>query len=203
MLDIGVGANCIYPLLGHAEYGWHFVGSDVEATSIQVATAIVRANRMDKAIALRLQPRRERIFHGVVRPGERFDLTLCNPPFHASAHDASGAHQHKLRKLGRKGPAAPARGTTRALNFGGHAHELWCPGGEAAFLHRMVLESADIRTQVRWFSSLVSRAEHLPALRRQLHQVGATEVHEVPMAQGSKQSRFVAWRFHDAPAHRV
>ena len=26
VLDIGVGANCIYPIIGVKEYGWHFVG---------------------------------------------------------------------------------------------------------------------------------------------------------------------------------
>ena len=34
-LDIGVGANCIYPIIGHMEYGWSFVGSDIDAKSIE------------------------------------------------------------------------------------------------------------------------------------------------------------------------
>ncbi|MGH8074765.1 MAG: RlmF-related methyltransferase, partial [Lysobacter sp.] len=100
VLDIGVGASCIYPLLGHAEYGWRFVGSDIDARSLKVATAIVDANRLDKAIALRLQPRRDKVFRGVVREDDRFDLTLCNPPFHASAREAASANQRKLRQLG-------------------------------------------------------------------------------------------------------
>ena len=31
-LDIGVGANCIYPLIGNKEYGWSFIGCDIDAT---------------------------------------------------------------------------------------------------------------------------------------------------------------------------
>ncbi|MEN4904919.1 23S rRNA (adenine(1618)-N(6))-methyltransferase RlmF [Luteimonas sp. TWI1437] len=197
-LDVGVGASCIYPLLGHAEYGWRFVGSDVDATSLQVATAIVHANRLDKAIALRHQPARNRIFQTVVRADERFDLTLCNPPFHASAAEAAGAHQRKRRQLGKAPPAG--RASPSVPNFGGYDHELWCPGGEAEFLRKMVRESAGIGRQVLWFTSLVARAEHLSGLRRQLRQAEAAEVCEVAMAQGSKQSRFVAWTFHDAPA---
>ena len=26
-VDIGVGASAIYPLLGHTQYGWHFIGN--------------------------------------------------------------------------------------------------------------------------------------------------------------------------------
>src|SRR5690606_29077932 len=33
-LDVGCGANCIYPLLGHTDYGWHFVGSDIDPTAV-------------------------------------------------------------------------------------------------------------------------------------------------------------------------
>ena len=29
-LDIGVGANCIYPILGTQEYGWSFIGADID-----------------------------------------------------------------------------------------------------------------------------------------------------------------------------
>ena len=200
VLDIGVGASAIYPLLGHAEYGWRFVGADIEPTSLEVASAIVASNRLQRAITLRRQPRRQQIFEGVVRDDERFDLSLCNPPFHASAAEAAGAHARKRRQLA--GAATPTRGRANApaLNFGGHAHELWCPGGEADFLRRMVRESAEVRDRVLWFSSLVARAEHLSGLRRQLRQAGAREVREVAMAQGSKQSRFVAWTFQAAGA---
>lgn len=198
VLDVGVGASCIYPLLGHTEYGWRFVGSEVDTTSLQVAQAIVQSNRLDKAIILRQQPRRGSVFEGVVGEDDRFDLTLCNPPFHASARDAAGVQQRKLRQLGKATGAATARTAAPPPNFGGHAHELWCPGGEAEFLRRMVRESATVAHQVLWFTSLVARAEHLSGLRRQLRQAGAVDVREVAMAQGSKQSRFVAWTFLDA-----
>jgi 23S rRNA (adenine1618-N6)-methyltransferase len=200
VLDIGVGASCIYPLLGHAEYRWHFVGSEIDATALQAARAIVQANGLGAAIALRQQPARDRLFAGVVRAGERFDLTMCNPPFHASAAEAAAGSRRKWRNLDR----APARGTRQpALNFGGRATELWCPGGEAAFVGRMIEESAEYRTRVRWFSSLVAKSEHRAALHRRLHQAGAQDVREVPMAQGSKQSRFIAWTFLDTAQHEA
>ena len=189
VLDVGVGANCIYPLLGHAEYGWRFVGSDVDATALHAANATVVSNPgLDDAIELRHQSSRGRIFAGVVHDADRFDLTLCNPPFHASADDAARGSRRKSQNLNIQN--AP-------LNFGGQASELWCTGGEASFVRRMIRESVAIGTQVLWFSSLVSKSEHLADIRRQLQKAGACGMREAPMAQGNKQSRFVAWTFLD------
>jgi len=197
-LDIGVGANCIYPLLGHSEYGWRFVGSEVDATALEAAKAIVLANGLGGAIELRQQPSRGSILDGLLDPDDRFDLSLCNPPFHASAVDAARGSQRKWRNLGKPAAAHAAP----PLNFGGQAGELWCTGGEASFVRRMIRESAAIPARVLWFSSLVSRAANLAGVRRQLQRAGARDVREVAMAQGSKQSRFVAWTYLD-PAQRA
>ena len=43
VLDIGVGANCIYPLLGAREYGWRFVGSDIDPVSVKAAALLAVA----------------------------------------------------------------------------------------------------------------------------------------------------------------
>ena len=194
-LDVGVGANGIYPLVGHREYGWRFVGTDIDAAALRVADAIVRANGLQAAIDLRHQPRADAVFAGVVQPDERFDVSLCNPPFHASARAAAAGSERKWRNLGRDARAAKAP----ALNFGGQSNELWCPGGEVGFVTRMIDDSARIATQVRWFTSLVSKAGSLPPLRRRLQAAGARDVREVAMGQGNKRSRFLAWRFVDAP----
>lgn len=197
-LDIGVGANCIYPLLGHREYGWRFVGSEVDATALAAARAIVLANGLGDGIGLRQQPQRGNILAGVLDPDDRFDLSVCNPPFHASAMEAARGSQRKWRNLGKpaSGRAAPP------LNFGGQASELWCTGGEASFVRRMIRESAAIPAQVLWFSTLVSKADNLAGVHRQLQRAGARDVREVAMAQGSKRSRFVAWTYLD-PAQRA
>jgi 23S rRNA (adenine1618-N6)-methyltransferase len=46
-----------------------------------------------------------------------------------------------------------------------------------------------------WFTTLLSKGEHLPLIERALEQARVTERRVVPMAQGQKQSRIVAWRF--------
>lgn len=190
VLDVGVGANCIYPIIGHCEYGWQFVGSDTDPQAIRAARQVVAANRvLAGAVECRLQPEADHIFAGVVQPGEVFDLTLCNPPFHRSAAEAAAGSQRKQANLGtRRGPAP-------VLNFGGQRHELWCAGGEEGFVRRLIAESAERPTAGYWFSALIAKKETLPGIYKALKYVAATDVRTIAMAQGQKKSRLVAWTF--------
>ncbi|MGX9240476.1 23S rRNA (adenine(1618)-N(6))-methyltransferase RlmF [Pantoea dispersa] len=188
VMDIGCGANCIYPLIGHAEYGWRFTGTDISADAVNAASQIVASNPgLQRAIRLRRQKQESAIFAGVVHKNERYHAVLCNPPFHASAADAAAGSQRKVRNLG--------LGKQSPLNFGGQHNELWCDGGERAFIGRMIDESVALGDRIVWFTSLVSRKEHLPELRDRLKAQDAYQVRIVDMAQGQKQSRFIAWTF--------
>ena len=44
VLDVGCGANLIYPLLGAAMHGWRFVGVDITDTAIEWAERNAAAN---------------------------------------------------------------------------------------------------------------------------------------------------------------
>lgn len=189
VLDLGTGANLVYPLLGHAELGWSFVGTDIDEVALACAKRILAANPPFKAaIELRHQRNRKAVLGGILEPDERFDLVLCNPPFFASAAEARAAAQDKWRKLGK----GPAQGSGR--NFGGRGAELWCEGGEVAFIRRLIEDSAKHPKASRWFTSLVSKSANLPAVHRALRHAEAQDIRTVEMAQGQKKSRFVAWR---------
>lgn len=199
-LDIGTGANLVYPLLGWAEYQWQFVGAEIDVTALDNAQRILGANpRAGDAICLRQQAESARIFTGIVQPDEQFDFTLCNPPFHASIATAAEANQRKRRNLSQPS-AAPE---SSPLNFGGRHNELAYPGGEAGFLGQMIDESASIGHQVFWFTSLVSKAANVPALQQQLSRLGAKDIRVMPMAQGQKRSRLLAWSFLDKKQRRA
>lgn len=189
-LDIGVGANCIYPIIGHQEYGWSFVGSDVEAVAIKSATRIVEANSILKgAIELRFQKNSKNVFRHIIRENDHFDLTLCNPPFHTSYAEAQAGTLRKLSNLNRK------KITKATLNFGGKNNELWCEGGEEKFVQIMIDESKEFSTSCFWFTTLVSKSAHLKRIYAALKFAKAVEVRTIPMSQGNKVSRFVAWTF--------
>ncbi|HEY5511633.1 MAG TPA: 23S rRNA (adenine(1618)-N(6))-methyltransferase RlmF [Prolixibacteraceae bacterium] len=189
-LDIGVGANCIYPIIGNKAYGWSFVGSDIDPVAIDNVQKIIRANPSLKgAVEVRLQKNKSAIFNGILQPDEHFDLAICNPPFHTSAEEAISGSQRKLSNLkGRK-----IKNPT--LNFGGQNNELWCPGGEVQFAKQMIAESKQFAVSITWFSVLIAKSEHLPALYHALKLAEAPEIRTIPMAQGNKISRIVAWSF--------
>jgi len=189
-LDIGVGANCVYPIIGSKEYGWNFVGSDIDPVSIASAKHIVDSNEVLKDnVTLRLQSHPEDIFFGVIAEGEKFDLTICNPPFHVSAEAAAEGTLRKLSNLQHK------KVTETELNFGGQKNELWCDGGELNFVRNMIRESKKFATSCLWFSTLVSKQANLEKFYTQLELLAPFDVRTIPMGQGNKSSRLLAWTF--------
>ena len=190
VLDVGVGANCVYPLIGHSEYGWSFVGSDIDRTALASAQAVIDANH-HQAIELRFQPTRLSVFKGVLHADELFDLVMCNPPFHASLDDAQAGSARKWKNLGKgaAGELAPP------LNFGGQSDELCCAGGEQGFIGRMIEQSVPVANSCLWFTALVSKATTLPAVYRALKSAGVHDSRTIAMAQGQKKSRIVAWTY--------
>ena len=212
VLDIGTGANVVYPLIGHGEYAWSFVGSEIAPEALASAQRILAANPTAAAkITLRRQTDPTRAFAGIVTAQEEFDLTVCNPPFHATVAEAKAGSQRKWRNL--KKDASDDDGyddgydddedEDPVLNFGGQTAELTCPGGELGFISRMITESATIGTRCAWFTALVAQGRHLDKLNRVLHNAKARTSRVIDMGQGQKRSRLLAWTFLDAAALRT
>lgn len=193
ILDIGVGANCIYPLIGQHEYDWRFVGTDIDPLAIKAAQEIVNANHLQDVIELRVQVSPPDIFRGVLRSenDDKFDAVICNPPFHATANAAREGSLRKWKNLRKDDETSELP----RLNFGGQGGELWREGGEKAFITQMIAESTERPGQAMWFSSLVSREENLPVIFAALKNAKAAKVETINMAQGQKKSRIVAWQF--------
>ncbi len=190
VLDVGVGANAIYPMLGHAIYDWQFVGTEIDPLALKNAAAIFADNaNLAGGLEVRLQSDPESILNGAIKPGEYFELTMCNPPFHASAEESAAGSRRKLRNIGKEAGDKPL------LNFAGQNHELWCEGGEIHFVRQMIRQSRPLAHQCLWFSTLVSKQENLPLIYAQLERIGARNVRTMDMAQGQKISRVVTWSF--------
>lgn len=187
-LDIGCGANLIYPLLAVKAIGGHAIAAELDVEALAHAQTLITNHQLQARISLRQQHVTTAIFRGIINKSDVIDVTLCNPPFHQSAEEAAAGSARKRQNLGLAADAA-------LLNFAGRDHELWCEGGEVAFLQQMADESREFASQVYWFSSLVSKQGHVDTLVKQLKKLGAVDVRVVEMGQGQKISRFVAWTF--------
>lgn len=188
VLDIGTGANCIYPLLGHKTYNWNFVGAEVNREALNTAKTIVERNTLNKVITFRQQHNDNNIFNGILTKTDRFVVTLCNPPFYKSETEAIAATTRKLKGLGKQ--------TDKVVrNFAGQSQELWCKGGEKAFLHTYLYESSLHKTNCFWYTSLVSNKDNIKSMQKSLKKLGATVIKTIDMLQGNKKSRIIAWTF--------
>jgi len=192
-LDIGVGANCVYPIIGVKEYDWLFIGAEIDPVAIASANKIIEANPvLTGKVEIRLQHQPNDIFFGIIQKDERFDLSVCNPPFHASLIDAQAGTLRKLNNLNVEKTTDPV------LNFGGQGSELWCKGGEEKFIENMIRQSKLFSSNCLWFSTSVSKQSHLRSIYSALERVEAIEVKTIPMGQGNKSGRIVAWTFFTA-----
>ena len=197
-LDIGTGANLIYPIVGSQLYQWQFIATDIDPVSINNAQNIVSNNQnLQPFVTVRTQMEPENIFSGVILKDDYFHISICNPPFFKTRDDAASARLRKIRNLNRNKDEKNAKPEPIA-NFGGVAHELYCLGGELAFVKQMILESADYGQQVGWFTSLVSNGSHVSSLLKLIQSVGVSDNKVIPMTQGNKSSRILAWTFKDA-----
>lgn len=190
VLDIGVGANAVYPILGIKEYGWSFIGSEVHAPSLESAQKIIDFNPfLQGKLQLRKQPNPGHVLQGILLKDEFIDLVICNPPFHDSKLVARSGSLRKLKNLKNEKESDPV------LNFGGQDNELWRKGGELKFALDMIIESRALSTSFLLFSIFLSKEEHIKPIYAALHNVKALDIRTIHMGQGLKKSRAIAWTF--------
>jgi len=189
-LDVGLGASCIYPIIGVTEYDWKFIGSDIDPKSIASAQNIVNSNSSLKGkIECRLQKNPIDVFRGIIGKEDKIDLTICNPPFHSSIEDAQKGTRRKIKNLSGKKVKTPE------LNFAGIGNELICDGGEYQFIQNMIRESKKFSKNCYWFSTLVSKQSNLKGIYKVLEKIEANQIKTIPMGTGNKSTRIVAWTF--------
>jgi 23S rRNA (adenine1618-N6)-methyltransferase len=193
VLDIGVGANCIYPIIGAQFFNWQMVGIDINLDSVTAAKNIVAATKgLSEKIEIRYQENNANIFQDAIKKDEYFDVTICNPPFHASELEANKGTMRKLANISADKGYAFRQKLTQ--NFGGKANELWCNGGEALFIKRMIKQSSTHKEHVGLFTTLVSNKAHLNKCYKQLDKLKAQHK-TILMDIGNKNSRILVWWF--------
>jgi len=210
-VDIGTGASVIFPLLGRAAYGWSWVATETDDVALTSARQIVERNFGSAQSAIEFvdarpqAPDSERsIFTPAVvaacaaRP---VAFVMCNPPFYASEFEAAAKALQRRKFYLNKRAIATAEDDAP---FGGAAHELWCAGGESAFIETMLHESrawflASGGAPI-WFTSLISKKKRLTSLEAIARDaVGVAEIRFIEFATNSKLAHVLAWTFLTPP----
>ena len=221
-MDIGTGASCIYPLIATSIYGWSMIATDINRASIESAQAIVESNNHQDKIEIRHQLSDTSIFNGILKkkPVERIDFAMCNPPFYPSKEAFQAENARKIEGLAKSkmkrgfnigSNELPDNTSTdsevSSNNFGGTDTDLWCDGGEMAFVKRIYTESTRYWNKCLWFSSLVSRKKNLNKITKLFKKGGGGKkgkgvemVHRI--AIGRKEATILMWTFMDEDARR-
>jgi len=186
-LDIGTGPSVIYPLIGHRIHNWSFIATEVDEVSLRSAKGIVTANGLKAKIDLRGQSDRKQLIKNLLSPDEKIDLVICNPPFYSSIEEAMENSQRKISNL----KLRPKDKST----FDGTKSELTYPGGELAFVKLLIEETSQLKSQIKWASSLISKNDHLPNLIKFLEFKKVKEHSILNMHLGNKKLRILIWRY--------
>ncbi|KAK9389252.1 hypothetical protein V1515DRAFT_595307 [Lipomyces mesembrius] len=191
-LDIGTGTSCIYPLLGcRLRRNWNFIATDIDDLAVSTAAKVVSRNKLtDRILVFKTAPVDPLFAHhpcGESHTNDYFHFTMCNPPFYSSSADYNASQNLKV---------TPAHSFTAAA-----PEEMITPGGEVAFVKRMIDESIerfrnDANTGNTWYTSMLGKLDSLKVVVSKLRKCGISNYAVAEFIQGQFTRRWaVAWRF--------
>ena len=127
-----------------------------------------------------------------LRPHSLFsiDFTMCNPPFYASTTDLLNSAAKKSR---------PPHSACTGANV-----EMVTPGGEIAFVSRMIDESKALKERCHWYTSMLGKYSSVEIVVENLSGAGVLNWAVKDLVQGNKTRRWaVAWSWGDLRPRNV
>jgi len=136
-VDIGTGANIIYPILGNEVYKWKFICSEINDEAFKNGEKIINKNKLENRIKLIKQKCGCNIFLGVLNREKKYTFTMCNPPYYD--------YQDEIKIEDKKRDCE--------YNF----DEIYYKNGEIGFFERYFEESIYFSKNVFLFSFLIGK----------------------------------------------
>lgn len=185
-IDIGTGASCIYPLLGASMNGWHFLATEVDDICFDYATKNVEQNKLSDLIRVVKVPQKTLLMDALKEETAIiYDFCMCNPPFFANQLEAKGVNS---RSSHRTPPSS--------VNTGG-VTEIMAEGGELEFVKRIIHDSLQLKTRLRWYSCMLGKKCSLAPLKEELRKHRVPKVTHTEFCQGRTMRWALAWSYYD------
>lgn len=166
------------------------LGTDIDSKSFSYAIRNIENNGMSSRIHTRLTTSDAALIPLEALGKDSIDFTMCNPPFYSSLEDMQASNAAK---------AAPPS----AICTGAEV-EMICPGGDAGFVLRMVEESRELGTKVRWYTSMLGKLSSVHQIIDHLKEIGVSNWAVTLLRAGKRTKRWaVAWSFGDRRPRNV
>eukprot|EP00466_Bigelowiella_natans_P017952 jgi/Bigna1/88320/estExt_fgenesh1_pg.C_300147 len=178
-IDIGTGANCIYPLLGTSLCkSWSFIATDADEKALEIAKMNVDANHLQSRIQLRKVDQSARLQAALKsEDGDQIAFCMCNPPFFGSTLDIK---------------------QTNDATLVGTKEELVCEGGEEKFVEGIIQDSIRLKHRVRWYTTMLGKKSSVKTVLRMLREADVKNVVTTAFLQGRTSRWGVGWCYEPA-----
>lgn len=179
----GVGASCIYPLLGcQARSSWRFFGTEIDDKNYQYANRNIVTNGLLSRVTLLKRQSVDPLLDFDQIPASQIDFVMCNPPFFSSREDMLATYTNKA-----KPPPTVCTGADV---------EMITEGGDEGFMLRIVDESLIWRTRCLWYTCMAGKLQTVHAVVGRLKELELSNYAITCFQGGSITRRWgIAWSF--------
>ncbi|THD22439.1 methyltransferase protein 16 [Fasciola hepatica] len=192
VLDVGVGASCIYPLLGAKKNSWNFVGTETDQRNLTFAKENVTRNGLQNLIKLIHVKEEESSVDAAFTLMDAqqasspfyLDLVMANPPFFCDTSDAIGT------TTSRSITRPEARTVSSAAR-----QESQTRGGEVYYCMRIARDSVKYATRVGVFTVMLGKKSSVVPMKRILRKLKIPRASVYELCQGRIMRWGLAWTF--------
>lgn len=136
-IDIGTGANIIYPILGYSIYKWKFICTEINREAFNNAKLILQKNNLENNINIIKQNNKDNIFISILNRENKYIFSMCNPPYYN--------YENEIKLEDKK--------RDNEYNF----DEIYYKNGEYGFFQRYFEESICYKNNVFLYTILIGK----------------------------------------------
>jgi len=175
-IDIGTGANLIYPLLGYSLYKWIFICSEINNDAYENAKTIITNNKLEENIKLIKQKYKNLIFVGIINKEEKYFFTMCNPPYYD--------YEEEIKKEDKNRDCQ--------YNF----DEIYYKNGEIGFFDEYFEESICYKKNVFLFTILIGKKTNVQIILDKISNDKNIKFYDMKRIQTGNNMRYIIyWSF--------